>query len=282
MVERRYTMNKVENIFAAFETAIRAGRLVALATIIDTSTEPNSASNGIALGGKLLIYADGTTAGSLGDIALDETVTAAARQQLVEQKSARIRIPIESHEQSTNTDMDADQIQTGLDIFIDVYAPPLKLVIVGAVHIAIPLVVFANELGFETIVVDARAAFATPERFPHADRLIVQWPADALDDIELDEATYMVVLTHDAKIDNPAILNALSSSVRYIGALGSRKTHAKRVAALKELGASDAQLSRIYGPIGLNLGGRRPEEIAVSIISEIIGVKNNSSLTTRG
>ena len=136
------------------------------------------------------------------------------------------------------------------------------------------LVTFARVLGFRTIVVDARRAFATPARFAHAHELRIGWPADILADINLNEATYLVTLTHDAKLDNPALLYALNSPVRYIGALGSRRTHAERVAALKANGATDAQIARIHTPIGLNLGGRRPEEIAVAIMAEIVQVMN--------
>ncbi|MEM7533051.1 MAG: XdhC/CoxI family protein [Chloroflexota bacterium] len=277
------------NMPADFAEAVHAGRLVGLATVIADESAGGSGSAAM-MGSKRLVYADGSTVGSLGDGDADVATTNAAAQQLAQQKSSRIRIPRgddsggNSEDASENTLAENTVAETNtqnVEVFIDVYSPPLKLIVVGAVHIAIPLVTFANELGFETIVVDARGAFATPERFPHADRLITQWPADALEDIGLDEATYMVVLTHDAKIDNPAILKALESPIRYLGALGSRKTHAKRVAALTELGATEAQLSRIHAPIGLNLGGRRPEEIAVSVIGEIVGVKNNSALTAK-
>ncbi len=166
------------------------------------------------------------------------------------------------------------QGDTEWDIFVDVYPPPPQMIIVGAVHIAIPLVTFANALGFRTIVVDARRAFATPERFAHASELRIGWPADILADLHLNESTCLVTLTHDEKLDNPALLLAINSPVRYIGALGSRRTHAARVEALKENGATDAQIARIHAPIGLDLGGRRPEEIAVAIIAEIVQVVN--------
>lgn len=166
-----------------------------------------------------------------------------------------------------------DTAEHSQEVFIDVQAPSPKLILVGAVHIAQPLVTFAKALGFWTIVLDARAAFATRERFPHADELIIRWPADALADMTLDEATYIVFLTHDDKLDNPALVEVLQYPVRYVGALGSKKTHAKRVVALQEMGVSQTQLARIYAPIGLKLGGRKPEEIAVSIIAEIVQVK---------
>ena len=161
-----------------------------------------------------------------------------------------------------------------VDIFIEVHAPPPKLIIIGAVHIAIPLVTFGKTLGFRTVVLDARSAFATQGRFQHADELIIQWPADALPQMGIDENTFIVVLTHDEKIDNPALEIALQSPARYIGALGSKKTHARRVAALQEVGITESQLARLHTPIGLEIGARRPEEIAVAIIGEIVAVSN--------
>jgi xanthine dehydrogenase accessory factor len=122
--------------------------------------------------------------------------------------------------------------------------------------------------------VDARSVFATPERFAHADELILRWPAKALAEMKLDESSYVVVLTHDEKLDNPALKIALESPARYIGALGSPKTHAKRIARLKAEGVSDEQLQRIHAPIGLDIGAERPEEIALSIMAEIVAVSH--------
>ena len=164
-----------------------------------------------------------------------------------------------------------------LQVFVDVQAPPPKLVVVGAVHMAVPLVTFARVLGFHTIVLDARSAFATPARFGHADQLLVGWPADLLPTLGIDEATYVVVLTHDEKIDDPALLYACRSPARYIGALGSRRTHAKRVERLRALGLDEAALARIHAPIGIHIGARRPEEIAVSIVAELVAVMNGVS-----
>jgi len=146
------------------------------------------------------------------------------------------------------------------------------------VHIAAALVTYANVLGFRTVVLDARTAFATPERFAHAAELIARWPADALAAQNLDEGSCVVVLTHDEKIDNPALAVALRSPARYVGALGSRKTHAKRVAALRELGLGDAEIARIHAPIGLPIAARRPEEIALSIMAEIVAVVNGEGV----
>lgn len=229
---------------------IRAERLVAAATLL-IGPQP---------GAKLIVWPD-RSAGTLGDPALDRQAVDVARTALANQQAERFSLP---------------RGDETWDIFVDVYPPPPKLVIVGAVHIAIPLVTFGKALGFRTIVVDARRAFATPERFAHADELRIGWPGDIVQELNLNETTCFVTLTHDEKLDNPALLIALNSSVRYIGALGSRRTHAARVAALRADGATDAQLARIHAPIGLDLGGRTPEEIAVAIIAQIVQVVNSS------
>lgn len=165
---------------------------------------------------------------------------------------------------------DGDEI----DVFFEVYPPPPELVVVGAVHVAIPLVEFARSMGFRTVVIDPRRAFATTERFPHADELVVGWPQEALVSQRLHESSYVVVLSHDLKIDLPALETALGSPARYIGALGSKKTHAKRMAALAGKGFTDQQIGRIFSPVGLDLGGRRPEEIALSIIAEVVAARH--------
>ena len=154
------------------------------------------------------------------------------------------------------------------------HPPPPRLIVVGAVHVAVHLVHYARRLGFETVVVDPRTAFATPERFAHADRLVSEWPQEALPEIGLDENGYLAVLSHDLKIDVPALVWALRQPARYIGALGSKKTHAKRVTALREAGVDDAAIERIHAPIGLDLGGRRAEEIALSVMAEIVAARH--------
>lgn len=162
-------------------------------------------------------------------------------------------------------------------IFIETYPPPATIIMVGAVHIALALTTFAKPLGFRTIVVDARGAFATNERFGHADELVHAWPDDALRG-RLHSNTAVVVLTHDPKLDDPALLVALPSAARYVGALGSSKTQAARVLRLRDAGLNDAQISRLYAPIGLPIGGRTPEEIGLSIMAQIVAVRNGKSL----
>ncbi len=160
------------------------------------------------------------------------------------------------------------------DVFLEVFAPPQTLVIAGAVHIAMPLVVLAQTLGFRVRVVDARRAFATRERFPTVDELIVAWPQDALKVEELGPQHYLVILSHDPKFDLPALQIALRSRAAYVGLIGSRTTQAKRRAALREAGLSEAEMARIHGPVGLDLGGREPAEIALAILAEIVAVRH--------
>lgn len=153
--------------------------------------------------------------------------------------------------------------------FINVHVPPVKLVIIGAVHISQALAEIARIAGLDGVIVDPRTAFATPERFPNT-RVIAEWPDAALPPLKLDRYTAFVALTHDPKIDDPAILHALSRGCFYIGALGSRKTHAKRLERLASAGVVDAALEAIHAPIGLDIGAVSPAEIAVSILGEII------------
>lgn len=235
--------------YHAFEQAVRAGQLAALATTL----------TGPAPGAARCLRPDGASVGTLGHPHLDAVVMARAPDFFTTLQPARLVVTV-----------DTDPVE----LFIDVQPPPPRLWIVGAVHIAAALVTFADTLGFRTIVIDPRAAFATPERFGHADELIPRWPQEVLTAANLDAAACVVVLTHDAKIDNPALVAALHSPARYIGALGARKTHAKRLAALKALGVDDAQLARIHAPIGLDIGARRPEEIALAIMAEIVAVMN--------
>jgi xanthine dehydrogenase accessory factor len=153
-------------------------------------------------------------------------------------------------------------------VFLTVYVPAPQLVVTGAVHISQALAPIAKLLGYDVTIVDPRTAFASPERFPDV-KVIAEWPDTALPPLGIDHYTAFVALTHDPKIDDPALTYALSRECFYIGALGSRKTHARRVERLKQQGVSEADLSRIHAPIGLDIGAVSPAEIAVSIIAEI-------------
>jgi len=156
----------------------------------------------------------------------------------------------------------------GKKLFLNVYAPTARLVIVGAVHISQALAPMARALDYDVTVVDPRTAFASPERFPDVP-LIAEWPDVALPPLNVDHYTAFVAVTHDPKIDDPALLHAFARDCFYIGALGSRKTHAKRAERLRALGASEADIGRIRAPIGLDIGAVSPAEIAVSIMAEI-------------
>jgi xanthine dehydrogenase accessory factor len=153
-------------------------------------------------------------------------------------------------------------------VFLTVHVPPPRLVITGAVHISQTLAPVAGLLGYNVTIVDPRTAFATVERFPEV-KVIAEWPDKALPPLGIDRYTAFVALTHDPKIDDPALTHALASDCFYIGALGSKKTHARRVARLKEQGLSDADIARIHSPIGLPIGAVSPAEIAIAIMGEI-------------
>jgi xanthine dehydrogenase accessory factor len=168
-------------------------------------------------------------------------------------------------------------IAPGLEVFLEPFLPAPVLIIIGGVHSAIPLTRFAKQLGFTVLVADPRAKFANHERFPEADKVLLAWPDEAMAHVKVDDATYIVLLTHDPKIDEPALAAALQTGARYIGAIGSRKTHAARTERMAKWGITAEQLQRVYSPIGLDLGGRTPEETALSILAEIVAVKNGRS-----
>lgn len=236
-------------LYETLKACLAAEQPVAVATLV----------GGVgAVGAKLLVRPGETVLGGLGDAALDAEV---ARDALV------------------MLDRDEREIRSyataggEVQVFVETYPPPPTLLIVGAVHIAIPLVTFGKTLGFRTVVVDARGAFATEERFGHADELIHAWPDEVLPG-RLHANSMVVLLTHDAKLDDPALMVALPSKARYVGALGSPKTHAKRLERLREAGVPEEQLARLHAPIGLKIGGRTPEEIAVSIVAEIVAARH--------
>jgi len=154
------------------------------------------------------------------------------------------------------------------EFFVHVYNPRLRLVLIGAVHIAQALIPIAMAAGYDVVVIDPRGAFATADRFPDI-KLHTEWPDEVIPKIGLDHQTAILALTHDPKIDDPALSAALKSKVFYVGALGSKKTQAKRIERLKAAGFDDEQISRIRGPIGLDIGARGPVEIAIAIMAEI-------------
>lgn len=215
------------------------------------------------IGAKLLILPGKKAQGDLGNTAL-ETLVINDAEQAIWQGTARTYIY--TIEESTGP-------QT-FEVFIEGFTPPPLLIIIGAGHIAIPLTAFAKTLNYRVVVVDARSAFATRERFPHADDVIVEWPDTYLETADLNPSTSVAVLTHDSKFDEPSLKVVLNRQVGYVGAIGSRKTSAERAERLRKQGLTDEQLQRIHGPIGLNLGGTTPEEIALAIMAEIVATRH--------
>lgn len=235
-------------LFGEFVEKVREGKPSALATVVEGPG---------ATGARMLLDRSGILGGTLGDEALDRSVRERTAALLGEGVS--------------------EVFEAGpVRVFIEVHLPPPRLVIVGAVHIAITLGRLAREMGFRVVVSDARGRFATPERFPDVDELILGWPSEVLPQLQLDEFSYVVVITHDAKLDNPALVAALRSPAPYVGALGSKRTHARRVKALREAGLSDEEIGRIHAPIGLEIGARTPQEIALATMAEIVAVRNGA------
>jgi xanthine dehydrogenase accessory factor len=208
----------------------------------------------------LTIDADGRRIGSLGDARADEALGDAARDALIRGASRTVEL-------------------AGRSVFVEAFPVKPRLVVVGAVEVARSLVRLARELGYETVVIDGRPAFATPERFPPdlVDRLAVGWPDEVADEIGLGPNDAVAVLTHDVKFDEPAIVEALRRGCRYVGAVGSRKTQADRRARLREAGLTEEELDRLHGPIGLDLGGRAPAETALAIMSEVVATRYGGS-----
>ena len=159
------------------------------------------------------------------------------------------------------------------DLLVEPFRRPAHLIIIGAIHIAIPLLRLAKLMGYRVTVVDARAKFATKERFPEADEIIVAWPDEAMEKLVIDRSSYVVILTHDPKFDLPALRSVLTKEAGYVGAIGSRKTNQNRFDALRAEGFQEEQLARVHGPIGLDLGGRGAEETALGILAEITAVR---------
>jgi xanthine dehydrogenase accessory factor len=201
----------------------------------------------------LVVHDDGYMAGTLGSPDLDSQLVDVALDVLNRGTSRTVEIGERA-------------------LFIEAFPVRPRLVVVGAVEVARSLVHLARELGYSTVVIDGRAAFATPERFPpdQVDELVLGWPDEVADEIGLGPNDAVAVLTHDVKFDEPAIVEALRRGCRYVGAVGSRKTQRERRQRLREAGVSDEELSRVRGPIGLDLGGRAPAETALAIMSEVV------------
>ncbi len=233
------------------EDAIASRTPVAVATIV----------RGEPLGAKQLIFPDVTeTVGTLGNEALEAAVAPDALDFLAAEKSETKAYELPGRD-------------APVEVFIETYPPPPTLLIFGAVHVAQPLSHFAKALGFDVIVSDARAKLATAERFPDADRIIHGWPEDTLAEVTILPNTYVAILSHDPKFDEPALVGTLDTPAAYIGAIGSRKTNEDRRRRLAEAGMSDEQIARMRAPIGLDIGAATPEEMAISILGEIIALR---------
>ncbi|CAA9579335.1 MAG: Xanthine and CO dehydrogenases maturation factor, XdhC/CoxF family [uncultured Thermomicrobiales bacterium] len=215
---------------------------------------------GSPLGAKLLVLPE-EIVGGLGDTQLDALVAADARRLLREERSETRPYPV------------ADAA-AAVEVFLETFPPPPTLLIFGAVHVAQALCRFAKALGFDVVVTDARAKLATPERFPEADRIIRAWPDEALEELTIAANTYVAILTHDPKFDEPALLGSLETPAAYVGAVGSRSTNRDRRRRLLDAGLAPEQLARVRGPIGLDIGADTPEEMAISILAEIIAVRH--------
>lgn len=213
------------------------------------------------IGKKLVVQRGGFIFGQI-DPALDGIIAAMARTTLAGGNSQRQQLDL------------PDSAIEPLEVFIEVLNPAMTLVMIGGVHIAITLTAIAKSLGYRTIVIDPRRAFGSKERFPHVDKLIQAWPEEAFKQIKLNASTAVASLTHDPKIDDPALKITLASPAFYIGALGSRRTHKRRLNRLQKDGIDQELLERIHGPIGLEINASSPEEIAVSIMAEIISASH--------
>jgi xanthine dehydrogenase accessory factor len=241
-------------VYDALRDALRAEEPVSLATV----------TAGPHIGAKLLVRPGGSVLGTLGDPDLDRVVGRDARGEL------------EAGLTSTrHYGAHGEAREDTVAVFIESFAPPPRMLIFGAVDFTRALASVAKVLGYRVVVCDARAVFATRQRFPMADEVVNEWPDRYLEKVgdELGPRDAVCVLTHDSKFDVPAIVGSLATRVGYLGAMGSRRTHAQRTARLREAGVTDDGLARVRAPIGLDIGARTPEETAISICAEIIATR---------
>ena len=248
---------------AARATARREGHGVAVVTPLPADAPPaelvqHRPGDGAPPAATIAVEPDGRLHGSLGDRALDDALAAEARDAIRRGTSRTVELG-------------------GRQTFVEAFAVRPRLVVVGGSEVARALVALAGPLGYETVVIDGRAPFVTPDRFPDADRLLVGWLDEAATDLDLGPEDAVAILSHDPKLDEPAIAEALRRGARYVGAIGSRKTQADRRARLHASGIPEAELARLHGPVGLDLGGREPAEIALAILAEIVADRYGGS-----
>lgn len=224
---------------------------------------------GLACGGTIRVWIEPVGAALPEALLADLVAARAAREPvayIINTDTGERRLDRSGHE--SRFAMDRSGFEDDEATFVGIHNPPLRMVIVGAVHIAQALVKMARITGYDPYIIDPREAFASEARFP-GETILTDWPDEAVDEIGLDTRTALVLLTHDPKLDDPALERALTSKCFYIGALGSTRTHAKRVERLGKAGYTDDQIARIHGPVGLNIGAAGPSEIAVSIMAQI-------------
>ena len=247
-------------IFDLWVGAIRSDEPVCLVSVIE----------GQGLGAKMLVRPGIAPVGTLGHAELDRVVE---RDALAELEVGRSGV--------RSYGAQGQQRENDLTVFVESQAPPPRMLIFGAVDFTAALASAAKLLGYRVVVADARPVFATRKRFPMADELRVSWPDDVFDEFgdELGPRDAVAVLTHDNKFDVPAVVRALETRVGYIGVMGSRKTHDGRTERLREAGVDDRDLARLRSPIGIDIGGRTPEETAVSICAEIIALRSGRKIS---
>lgn len=253
--EIRVFVERLEHDDAALLSALERQIPTVSATIIAAP-----ANHARLVGARLVVVAGERVAGETGLAELDTAIATAANDLLAAGHSESRTLPLPGGETC--------------EVFFGVYPSPPTLIIIGAGHVTLPLVRIAKVLDYHVIVVDPREAFATPERLRDADQVLLEWPDDALAHLPMTSATAVAVLTHDDKFDVPALQAALSKPVSYVGAIGSRGTRERRDERLRAVGVTDEQIARIHGPIGLDLGARTPEEIALAIMAEVVATRN--------
>ena len=243
------------DILTRWHEALATQSPVAVATLVEG---PN-------VGGKLLVAPE-EHVGTVGNEDLDRAVVEAARGMLESGRTGMVHFGPRGQRRMEE-----------VTVFIQSFAPPPRMYVFGAIDFASAVAKIGKHMGYRVTVCDARAVFATRDRFPTADEVVVAWPDEFLKTAKVDKRTVICVLTHDPKFDVPVLVEALKTPAGYIGAMGSRRTHNNRSARLKEEGITDEELSRISSPIGLDIGARTPEETAVAIAAEIIALRTGHS-----
>ncbi len=240
-------------VFHRVKVALAENQAFALCTLV----------TGPVVGAKMFLQKDGEIVGSMGSAALDRAVANDAAGLLANGRT-----------ETRHYGLEGEARLSDVEVFIESFAPPARLIVFGAVDFTRSLSRIGKIMGYHVTVCDPRSVFATTTRFPEADEVVVSWPDDYLASTRIDERTVIAVLTHDPKLDVPALLAAVATPAAYIGAMGSRRTHAVRVKRLQSAGMSEADIARIAAPIGLDIGAATPEEAAISVFAEIVALRS--------